>query len=95
LIYISGWINWISYFGDFPLFGSIVTISSRISVTLGMIFLVYIPVLIGFGLFFNLCGLSAFSSFTSIILKELGEVTGGDLGVAQIYKGKYGIMGRY
>ena len=46
-----------------------------------MIFLVYIPVLVGFGLFFNLCGLSSFSSFKSVILKELGEVTGGDLGV--------------
>ena len=44
-----------------------------------MIFLVYIPVLVGFGLFFNLCGLSSFNSFKSVILKELGEVTGGDL----------------
>ena len=46
-----------------------------------MIFLVYIPVLVGFGLFFNLCGLSSFNSFKSVILKELGEVTGGNLGV--------------
>ena len=65
--------------------GSIVNVSSKIAVTFFMVFLVYIPVLIAFGLFFGLSGNQAFNSLTNIILKEGAMLTGGEIGIDEFF----------
>ena len=65
--------------------GSIVSVSSKIAVTLFMVFLVYIPVLIAFGLFFGLSGNHAFDSLTNTILKEGAMLTGGEIGIDKFF----------
>ena len=65
--------------------GSIVSVSSKIAVTLFMVFLVYIPVLIAFGLFFGLSGNHAFNSLTNTILKEGAMLTAGEIGIDKFF----------
>ena len=47
-----------------------------------MVFLVYVPVFIGFGCFFGISGNLAFKSFSTTILREIAMVTAGDVGIA-------------
>ena len=61
--------------------GSIVNVSSKIAATFFMVFLVYIPVLIAFGLFFGLSGNQAFNSLINTILKEGAMLTAGEIGI--------------
>ena len=53
MIFILGWINLTTYIGAFNLFGSIAMIASGLAATLLTVVVVYIPVLVGFGLFFG------------------------------------------
>ena len=50
-----------------------------------MVFLVYIPVLIAFGLFFGLSGNHAFESLPNIILKEGAMLTAGEIGIDNFF----------
>ena len=75
----------VSYFGDFSLVGSIVSVSSKIAVTFFMVFLVYIPVLLAFGLFFGLSGNQAFNTPTNTILKEGAMLTAGEIGIDKFF----------
>ena len=74
------------YFGDFPLMGSIVSVSSSIGWSLFMVFLVYVPVYIAFGCFFDLSGNHAFDSLLNTVLREIAMVTGGDVGIDTFLK---------
>ena len=65
--------------------GSIVSVSSKIAVTLFMVFLVYIPVLIAFGLFFGLSGNHAFNSLANTLLKEGAMLTAGEIGIENFF----------
>ena len=53
MILLLGWINLTTYIGAFNLFGSIAMIASGLAATLLTVVVVYIPVLVGFGLFFG------------------------------------------
>ena len=65
--------------------GSIVSVSSKIAVTLFMVCLVYIPVFIAFGLFFHLSGNDAFNSPLNTVLKEGAMLTAGEIGIDQFF----------
>ena len=74
------------YFSDFPLVGSIVHVSTKIAVTLFMVFLVYIPVLIAFGCFFQLSGHpDGFNGMVNTILKEGAMLTAGEVGIERYF----------
>ena len=72
---LLGWINWTLYLADCQLIGSIINVSSRVAITLIMVVIVYLPVLIGFTLFFHFSMENSDSS-NSIFLKPIAMVSG-------------------
>ena len=75
LFLILGWMNWTLYLADFQLIGSIINVSSRVAITLIMVVIVYLPVLIGFTLFFH-SSMENSDSSNSIFLKPIAMVSG-------------------
>ena len=73
--------NWTLYFAEFPLIGSIIHVSTRVSISLFMVVLVYTPVLVGFILFFHFSmrHTDEFSSSlmsSRILINAIGMVSG-------------------
>ena len=66
------------HLADFPVFGSIIQVTSKVGSTLLIVFLMYSPILLGFGFFFNwaLGNSDSFDTTWKIILKMIAVSMG-------------------
>ena len=66
------------HLADFPVFGSIIQVTSKVGSTLLIVFLMYSPILLGFGFFFNwaLGNSDTFDTTWKIVLKMIAMSIG-------------------
>ena len=74
----TGWMDLTFHLADFPVFGSIIQVTSKVGSTLLIVFLMYSPILLGFGFFFNwaLGDSDSFDTTWKIILKMIAMSMG-------------------
>ena len=67
-----------THLADFPLFGSIIQVTTRVGSTLIIVFIMFSPILLGFGFFFQwaLGTTETFDTTWKVILKIIAMSTG-------------------